>query len=113
MQNGVGNEELIADHVKYVIRGTTFPAGHIAEPGHVGFDIKGDTWIGPFEPTNTSMERVNELAGYITRGGMNTDSAGRRSRGAVDEADLQRCDESRGSADAAASRSGDALRTDG
>ncbi len=72
MQNGVGNEELIAEHVRYVIRGTTFPAGHIAEPGHVGFDIKGDTWIGPFEPTNTSMARVNELAGYITRGGMNT-----------------------------------------
>jgi 2-dehydropantoate 2-reductase len=72
VQNGVGNEELIAEHVKHVIRGTTFPAGHIAEPGHVGFDIKGDTWIGPFEPTNTSMDRVNELAGYITRGGMNT-----------------------------------------
>ena len=72
VQNGVGNEELIAEHVKYVIRGTTFPAGHIAEPGHVGFDIKGDTWIGPFEPTNTPMDRVHELAGFITRGGMNT-----------------------------------------
>ena len=51
VQNGVGNEEIIAEHVKYVIRGTTFPAGHVIEPGHVGFDIKGDTWIGPFEPT--------------------------------------------------------------
>ena len=40
VQNGVGNEEIIAEHVKYVIRGTTFPAGHIVEPGHVGFDIK-------------------------------------------------------------------------
>jgi ketopantoate reductase len=28
VQNGVGNEELIAEHVRYVIRGTTFPAGH-------------------------------------------------------------------------------------
>jgi 2-dehydropantoate 2-reductase len=72
VQNGVGNEEIIAEHVRYVIRGTTFPAGHIAEPGHVGFDIKGDTWVGPFEPTNTPMERVEELAGYMTRGGMNT-----------------------------------------
>lgn len=50
VQNGVGNEELIAEHVKYVIRGTTFPAGHLVEPGHVGYDIKGDTWIGPFSP---------------------------------------------------------------
>ncbi|MGB7553392.1 MAG: ketopantoate reductase family protein [Candidatus Korobacteraceae bacterium] len=72
VQNGVGNEEIIAEHVKYVIRGTTFPAGHIVEPGHVGFDIQGDTWIGPFEPTQTPMQRVEELAGLLTRGGMNT-----------------------------------------
>ena len=71
VQNGVGNEEIIAEHVKYVIRGTTFPAGHPIGPGHIGFDIKGDTWIGPFEPTNTSMSKVEELAGLITRSGMN------------------------------------------
>jgi 2-dehydropantoate 2-reductase len=71
VQNGVGNEEIIAEHVKYVIRGTTFPAGHLVGPGHVGFDIRGDTWIGPFEPTNTSMSKVEELAGLITRSGMN------------------------------------------
>jgi 2-dehydropantoate 2-reductase len=72
VQNGVGNEEIIAEHVKYVIRGTTFPAGRPITPGHIGFDIKGDTWIGPFEPTNTPMSKVEELAGLITRSGMNT-----------------------------------------
>jgi 2-dehydropantoate 2-reductase len=72
VQNGVGNEEIIAEHVKCVIRGTTFPAGHPIAPGHIGYDIKGDTWIGPFEPTNTPMARVEELAGLITRAGMNT-----------------------------------------
>jgi 2-dehydropantoate 2-reductase len=72
VQNGVGNEELIAEHVKYVIRGTTFPAGHAIAPGHIGYDIQGDTWIGPFEPTNTPMSRVEELAGFLTRAGMNT-----------------------------------------
>jgi 2-dehydropantoate 2-reductase len=71
VQNGVGNEEIIAEHVRHVIRGTTFPAGHPIGPGHVGFDIKGDTWIGPFEPTNTPMSKVEELAGLITRSGMN------------------------------------------
>jgi len=55
VQNGVGNEEILAEHVHYVIRGTTFPAGHVLEPGHVSFDIAGDTWIGPFEPTNTPI----------------------------------------------------------
>ena len=72
VQNGVGNEELIAEHVKYVIRGTTFPAGHPIAPGHIGYDIQGDTWIGPFEPTNTPMSRVEDLAGILTRAGMNT-----------------------------------------
>jgi 2-dehydropantoate 2-reductase len=71
VQNGVGNEEIIADHVRYVIRGTTFPAGHPIAPGHIGFDIKGDTWIGPFEPTHTSMSKVEELAALIRRSGMN------------------------------------------
>jgi 2-dehydropantoate 2-reductase len=70
VQNGAGNEEILAEHVPYVIRGTTFPAGHIIEPGHVGYDIKGDTWIGPFEPTATPMERVNTLAGLLNRAGL-------------------------------------------
>ena len=72
IQNGVGNEEILAQHVKYVIRGTTFPAGHVIEPGQVGYDISGDTWIGPFEPSNTPMKMVEELAAAITKGGMNT-----------------------------------------
>lgn len=72
VQNGVGNEEILAEHVKYVIRGTTFPAGHAIAPGHIGYDIKGDTWIGPFEPTQTPMSKVEELAGLMSRAGMNT-----------------------------------------
>jgi 2-dehydropantoate 2-reductase len=72
VQNGVGNEEILAEHVKYVIRGTTFPAGHVVEPGHVGFDIRGDTWIGPFEPTHTPLRMVEALATALTRSGMNT-----------------------------------------
>ena len=72
VQNGVGNEELIAGHVRYVIRGTTFPAGHLIEPGHVSFDIRGDTWIGPFEPAGTPMRMVEELAALLTRSGLNT-----------------------------------------
>lgn len=72
VQNGVGNEEIIAEHVRLVIRGTTFPAGHIVEPGHVCYDIAGKTWIGPFEPTKTPFERVEELGALLTRAGMET-----------------------------------------
>jgi 2-dehydropantoate 2-reductase len=70
VQNGVGNEEILAEHVPYVIRGTTFPAGHIIEPGHVGYDIQGDTWIGPFEPTKTPMVRVRALADLLNGAGL-------------------------------------------
>jgi 2-dehydropantoate 2-reductase len=72
VQNGAGNEELIAEHVARVIRGTTFPAGHVIEPGHVGWDTTGDTQIGPFEPQPATMEEVRGLADACTRGGMPT-----------------------------------------
>ncbi len=70
VQNGVGNEEILAQHVPCVIRGTTFPAGHVIEPGHVSFDINGDTWIGPFEPTHTPYALVEQLAELLNRAGL-------------------------------------------
>lgn len=72
VQNGIGNEETIAAHVERVIRGTTFPAGRIVEPGHVQWDVKGDTTIGPFEPKPASFEEIERLADACTRGGMPT-----------------------------------------
>ena len=74
VQNGVGNEEVIARHVERVIRGTTFPAGHVVEPGHVHMDVGGDTTIGPFEPSPAPMEEVERLADACTRAGMLTDA---------------------------------------
>ncbi|MFQ5967434.1 MAG: ketopantoate reductase family protein [Acidimicrobiia bacterium] len=72
VQNGVGNEEVIAQHVTSVIRGTTFPAGHVLGPGVVQWDTAGATWIGPFEPRPASMEDVQMLASVLTRSGMET-----------------------------------------
>lgn len=72
VQNGVGNEEVIAEHVGRVIRGTTFPAGHVVGPGIVAMDTAGDTAIGPFEPRPATMAEVERLAEAMTRGGMPT-----------------------------------------
>src|SRR5919106_2098136 len=72
VQNGVGNEEAIAGHVERVIRGTTFPAGHLVEPGHVHWDVKGDTTIGPFEPRPAPLDEVEQLAETCTRAGLPT-----------------------------------------
>ncbi len=72
VQNGLGNEEAIAGQVERVIRGTTFPAGRILEPGHVQWDVKGDTTLAPFEPQPAPTAEVERLADACTRGGMPT-----------------------------------------
>ncbi len=70
VMNGVGNEETLAHHVERVIRGTTFPAGKLLEPGHVQWDVKGDTTFGPFEPRPAPAEAIRQLAEACTRAGM-------------------------------------------
>jgi 2-dehydropantoate 2-reductase len=72
IQNGLGNEEALAEHVSRVIRGTTFPAGRILEPGHVQGDVRGETTIGPFEPSPAPQAAIETLADACTRAGMPT-----------------------------------------
>jgi len=73
VQNGLGNEETIAGHVERVIRGTTFPAGKLLEPGHVQWDVKGDTTFGPYDE-RTALADVERLADACTRAGMPADA---------------------------------------
>ncbi|HKB92926.1 MAG TPA: 2-dehydropantoate 2-reductase [Gaiellaceae bacterium] len=68
VQNGLGNEEAIAEHVRRVIRGTTFPAGKLVEPGHVQWDVKGDTTFGPYR--DVELPEIEALADACTRAGM-------------------------------------------
>lgn len=70
LQNGLGNEERIAEVAPRVIRGTTLAAGAIPEPGTVRYDATGGTWIGPFEPKPAPMHEVALLAELLARGGM-------------------------------------------
>jgi 2-dehydropantoate 2-reductase len=72
VQNGLGNEEAIAKHAERVMRGTTFPAGKLLEPGHVQWDVKGDTTLGPFEPRPAPSDEIERLADACTRAGMPT-----------------------------------------
>jgi 2-dehydropantoate 2-reductase len=72
VQNGIGNEEVLARHVERVIRGTTFPAGKVIAPGHVQWDVKGDTTLGPFEAQPAPLEEIERLADACTRAGMPT-----------------------------------------
>jgi 2-dehydropantoate 2-reductase len=72
VQNGIGNEEVLARHCDRVIRGTTFPAGKVTSPGVVQWDVKGDTSFGPFEDRPARMEEIERLAEACTRAGMPT-----------------------------------------
>jgi 2-dehydropantoate 2-reductase len=72
VQNGVGNEEAIVRHVTRVIRGTTFPAGKLLRPGVVQWDVKGETTLGPFEPSPAPTHAIELLADACTRAGMPT-----------------------------------------
>jgi len=72
VQNGIGNEEVLARHVARVIRGTTFPAGKLIAPGVVQWDVKGDTTLGPFEPQPAPGAEIERLAEAATRAGMPT-----------------------------------------
>jgi 2-dehydropantoate 2-reductase len=70
VQNGLGNEEIIAEHVRYVIRGATTMAAHMIGPGHAGFEFYSDLWIGPFEPSGTPYELVSRFAAVLNRSGL-------------------------------------------
>ncbi len=70
VQNGLGNEEIISEHVRYVIRGATTLAAHLIRPGHAGFEFHSDLWIGPFEPTHTPYSLVEQLAELLHRAGL-------------------------------------------
>ncbi len=72
VQNGIGNEEVIAAYVPRVMRGVTLPAGRVIEPGVVRMFGGGTTWIGPFEPRPATIAEVRELGELTDRSGMET-----------------------------------------
>jgi 2-dehydropantoate 2-reductase len=72
LQNGLGNEEVIAGLVPRVIRGSIVTAGSIEAPGVVRYDAPGDSWFGPFEPRPAPMSDVGQLARLLTEGGLRT-----------------------------------------
>jgi 2-dehydropantoate 2-reductase len=72
LQNGLGNEEVIAELVPRVIRGSIITAGAVIAPGVVRYDAPGDSWFGPFEPRPASMDETERLARLLTDGGLRT-----------------------------------------
>jgi 2-dehydropantoate 2-reductase len=76
LQNGLGNEEVIAEFAPRVIRGSIITAGAVVAPGVVRYDAPGDSWFGPFEPRPASMDETERLARLLTDGGLATHALG-------------------------------------
>lgn len=72
VQNGIGNEDVIAEVLPLVMRGSVVTAGAVTEPGVVRYDAPGDSWFGPFEPSPAPVHAVTALAGLLTAGGLRT-----------------------------------------
>jgi 2-dehydropantoate 2-reductase len=72
VQNGLGNEEVLAEFLPRVMRGTIVTAGAVTAPGTVRYDAPGDSWIGPFEPRPARDEEITLLARLLTEGGLTT-----------------------------------------
>ncbi len=70
VQNGIGNEELIAEHAPRVIRGVTLESGGVEAPGVIHADAAGPTWLGPFEPRPAPTVEIERLGGLLARAGM-------------------------------------------
>jgi 2-dehydropantoate 2-reductase len=74
-QNGLGAEEVLAEHTKgYIIRATTFMSGSRHSDTHVQMELDTATWMGPFEPTNTPFAVVKEAADLIVAGGLKAEA---------------------------------------
>jgi len=74
-QNGLGCEETIAGLAQsFVIRGTTFMSGSRHSDTHVEMELDTPTWMGPFEPTNTPLALVEELAELLRAGGLKAEA---------------------------------------
>lgn len=74
-QNGLGCEEVIAQHTRgYVLRGTTFMSGTRHSDTHVQYELDTATWLGPFEPTNTPFALVKEAAELLIAGGLKAEA---------------------------------------
>jgi 2-dehydropantoate 2-reductase len=74
-QNGLGSEEIIAEHTRgQILRGTTFMSGTRHSDTHVQYELDTATWMGPFEPRHTPFSAVKEAADLIVASGLKAEA---------------------------------------
>ncbi len=74
-QNGRGSEEsLAAETGGWVLRGTTVMSGTKVSDTEVRYELDTATWLGPFEPSGTPMEKAREAAELLVASGLKAEA---------------------------------------
>ena len=70
IQNGIGNEEIVAEETDFdICQGVTLNAAEVLEPGHIRQDRVGETWMGPFR---AEIKRAQALGKLLNDSGLKT-----------------------------------------
>lgn len=70
VQNGIGNEEIIAEQPETAVcQGVTMHGAELAGPGHALHLYEGETWIGPFHST---FDQARSFGSLMNEAGLKT-----------------------------------------
>jgi 2-dehydropantoate 2-reductase len=75
VQNGLGAEDVVRRHGRWpLISAVTFMSGVRHSDSHVEYELDTPTWMGPYAPTATPFERVEEVRRLLVDGDLAAES---------------------------------------
>ena len=71
IQNGLGAEEIVADHGNWmIVSSVTFMSGTRESDTEVRYELDTATWMGPYQPSGTKLATVQAVSGLFNRTGL-------------------------------------------
>ncbi len=71
IQNGLGAEEIVRAHGSWpLVSAVTFMSGVRHGDAHVEYELDTETWLGPYAPTATPFERVQDVERLLLESGL-------------------------------------------
>ena len=75
IQNGLGAEEIVAKRGAWpIVSSVTFMSGTKESDSKVHYELDTATWMGPYAPSGTTFETVEEVGELFTGGGLNVEA---------------------------------------
>jgi 2-dehydropantoate 2-reductase len=71
IQNGLGTEDVVARHGSWpIVSSVTFMSGTKESDAHVHYELDTATWMGPFHPSGTRFETVQDIGELFAGSGL-------------------------------------------